>query len=92
MASPLSAAHPGGDGTVAASAMCGCFSSAVQTAWWKQGFWFLFFTGPERNGRNSGISVLFGFQNLNFRTKFDKILNFQNKNMQNSPNSVDFVW
>jgi hypothetical protein len=40
------------------------------------GFRFWFFTGPERNGRNSGISVLFG---QNFQTKFDQNLNFQKK-------------
>jgi hypothetical protein len=54
---------------------------ATAGAVWRQGFGFRFwiFTGPERNGRNSGISVLFGHLNLNFRTKFAQILNFQKK-------------
>jgi hypothetical protein len=43
------------------------------------GFRFWIFTGPERNGRNSGISVLFGHPNLNFQAKFVQILNFQKK-------------
>jgi hypothetical protein len=43
------------------------------------GFRFCIFTGPERNGRNSGISVLFGHPNLNFRTKFAQILIFFKK-------------
>jgi hypothetical protein len=30
------------------------------------GFQFWLFTGPERNGRNSGFLVLFGRPNLNF--------------------------
>jgi hypothetical protein len=40
------------------------------------GFRFWFFTGPKRNGRNSGISVLFG---QFFWTKFDQNLNFLKK-------------
>jgi hypothetical protein len=43
------------------------------------GFRFWFFTGPEQNGRNSEILVLFGRTNLNFRTKFDQISIFLKK-------------
>jgi hypothetical protein len=33
------------------------------------GFRFWFFTGPERNGQNSGISVLFGHSKFEFSDK-----------------------